>query len=158
MLKNPFKAKEVRIPFYLWGSCIVALMVTTSLFATVKRSDIYDYLVVGVIPFIFMMTIFASYFFIAIFSIFYAFKKVCKPGVSKETQKLVLVRHIISIICFMIAQAYLISSIIYVAIPSWKVKEEGIKIVYTLKILFISQGIYMPILRASEPFFFDVIR
>jgi len=117
MLKNPFKAKEVRTPLYLWGSCIIALMVTASLFVTAKHSDNYDYLITGWIPFIAIMTIFVSYFFIAIFSIFYAFKKVCKPGISKETQKLVLVRHIISIICFMISQTYLISSIIYVAIP-----------------------------------------
>jgi hypothetical protein len=158
MLKNPFKAKEVRTPLYLWGSCIIALMVTTILFVTAKRSDNYDYLITGWIPFIAIMTIFVSYFFIAIFSIFYAFKKVCKPGISKETQKLVLVRHIISIICFMISQTYLISSIIYVAIPPYKRDREGFQIVYVFKILFISQGIYMPILRASEPFFFDVIR
>ncbi|MFO0116326.1 MAG: hypothetical protein ACK521_01435 [bacterium] len=121
MLKNPFKAKEIRMPFYLWGSCIIALMVTTSLFATAKRSDRFGYLIAGWIPFIAMMTIFVSYFLIAIFSILYAFIKVCKPGISKETQKLVLVRHIISILCFMISQTYLIGSMIYVAIPEWDV-------------------------------------
>ena len=82
MLKNPFKAKEIRMPFYLWGSCIIALMVTTSLFATAKRSDRFGYLIAGWIPFIAMMTIFVSYFLIAIFSILYAFIKVCKPGIS----------------------------------------------------------------------------
>lgn len=57
----------------------------------------------------------------------------------------------------MISQLYLVGCLIYILIPSWYVHDEQLKFVYAFKLLFIAQGIYMPLLRASEPFFFGVL-
>ena len=157
MIRNPFKAKEVRVPFYLWGCIIVAFSLTASIFATVHRTDRNIYLETGRIPMYTTITMFASYFLINIMSVLYALKKICKPGISKETQKLVLVRHVVSIFSFMVSQLYIIGCIVYAMIPNWVVTSNVHTAVYTLNLLFISQGIYLPILRLSEPFFFHVI-
>lgn len=57
----------------------------------------------------------------------------------------------------MISQLYLVGCLVYILIPSWYVHDEQFKFVYAFKLLFIAQGIYMPLLRASEPFFFGVL-
>jgi hypothetical protein len=97
MIRNPFKAKEVRVPFYLWGCIIVTFCLLASIFAKVHRTDRNIYLETGRIPMYTTISIVASCFLINIVTMIYALKKICKPGISKETQKLVLARHVVSI-------------------------------------------------------------
>jgi hypothetical protein len=48
------------------------------------------------------LVILTANYLISYASIIYAFRKLCKPGISKESQRLVLLRHVLSIIGFTI--------------------------------------------------------
>lgn len=85
MIKHPFKVKGKRVPFYLWASISIALALTASIFMTVYRNTRLGYLVAGRIPMVCTLSLFACYFFVSIASVLYAVKKVCRPGISKET-------------------------------------------------------------------------
>jgi hypothetical protein len=56
------------------------------------------------------ITVLAIYPIVSIISILYAVKKLCKPGISRETRKVVLLRHVLSIIGFQLSQAYFMMS------------------------------------------------
>jgi len=59
------------------------------------------------------IVIFAIYLLASVVSVLYAFRKLIKQGISAESQKLVLGRHVISIIAFLVAQFYLTAGITY---------------------------------------------
>jgi hypothetical protein len=65
------------------------------------------------------MLVFATYFVVSIASVVYAAKYFCRSSISKETIKLVLLRHVLYIVGFMVANAYLIICLIYLFTPKW---------------------------------------
>lgn len=100
-----------------------------------------------------------AYILSAVISILYALKKLCRAKISLEVQRLVLLRHVLSIILFSIAQSYMLVGIIYMTVPYFQ-KYSTLDVenywIYASKIAFEAQGIYLPILRWSEPYFFEV--
>jgi hypothetical protein len=98
MLKYPFSPKEKRMTIYLYGSLVVGLLPTACIFLTV------DYRQENYLPAVWALYVGLSfpvvYFLVAFASICYAVKKLKRPGISKESQKLVLVRHALAIIGF----------------------------------------------------------
>ena len=106
------------------------------------------------------LAVIASYFLVAIVSVLYALLKLCRPGISKEGQKIVLVRHVLSIFVFIIAQFYVFICFVVKSSPNLETKDYSGNIkpfIAIFKVLFESQGIYVPLIRLSEPFFFSVI-
>jgi len=96
----------------------------------------------------------ASYFIVGFASIIYAFLKLCKPSMSKESQRLVLVRHVLCILGFTIAQMYVFLSFVWMIDPKKDFGPKTKTFVNVCKLFFEAQGIYLPLLRLSEPFFF----
>lgn len=106
------------------------------------------------------LAVIASYFLVAIVSVLYALLKLCRPGISKEGQKIVLVRHVLSIFVFIIAQLYVFICFVYRSSPYLYTRgydDNTSVFIAIFKVLFESQGIYVPLIRLSEPFFFSVI-
>jgi hypothetical protein len=56
----------------------------------------------------FAVTLIVLQLLISIVSVIYAIVKLCRPGISKESRKLVLIRHILSIIFFNISNLYIV--------------------------------------------------
>ena len=80
-----------------------------------------------------------AYLIISIHSVIFAFRKLSKPGISKEVQKRVLKRHIISIIGFIISQLYVFVSLVFLVLPHSALPDKntpGAKVIGFLKILF----------------------
>lgn len=61
-----------------------------------------------------------SYVLSAVISILYAVKKLCRAKISLEVQRLVLVRHVLSIVFFSIAQFYMLAGILYLTLPYYR--------------------------------------
>jgi hypothetical protein len=56
------------------------------------------------------------YILSSIVSVLYALKKLCRAKISAEVQRLVLLRHVLSIIFFSIAQFYMVAGITYITL------------------------------------------
>jgi hypothetical protein len=162
MLKHPFKSKEARIPLYLVSSIAVTVFITTAWLMTVYKSPVTSTIVPAKWVLKCAILIIILQLLVSIYSVIYALWKLCKPGISKESRRLVLIRHILSIVFFNISQAYLIITLI-----TWiflhELQAAGFNVynnkwIGISKILFASQGIYLPILRLVEPFFFKMLK
>jgi hypothetical protein len=106
------------------------------------------------------LAIIVVYVIMAFTSVFYAAKKLCKPGISKESQKLVLIRHVVSILGFLVAQLYIGLIFVYMLVEAESKNTLPYNSMFTktTKLLFLTQGIYLPLLRIAEPFFFAVFK
>ena len=117
MIKYPFIVKEKRVPIYLVSSIIIAIFVTFNWYSSLRFKPFDDgniypvpsYFAAGCCLLIDLLYIFSS-----IASIIYAFVKLCKPGISNETRKLVLLRHVLSIIGFLLSQIYFLMDFLVV--------------------------------------------
>ena len=83
-----------------------------------------------------IIMVLVSYFAIAIASVIYAVMKLCQPAISKESQKLVLVRHVLYILGFIISQLYVFISFVYLIDKNWDYSQAMISFVSVTKILF----------------------
>lgn len=109
MIKFPFVVKEKRVPIYLASSIIVAVFVTVNWFLSLDFQLFDDgnyYPVPSITAALSCLLVDLTYIFGSLVSIVYAFFKLCKPGISNETRKLVLVRHVLSIFGFLLSQIY----------------------------------------------------
>lgn len=158
MIKYPFAKKENRTPLYLWISIVISFVLATACFKSADyRPDQAQILPSKPVMYC-IYSILITYFFVSIYSIFYALKRLCKSSISKETVKLVLLRHVLHIVGFSIANLYLIVCILYMVSPDWYFTDSQEDIMFFVKAVFVTQGIYMPLLRFSEPFFFHVVK
>ena len=158
MIRHPFKPKEMRMPLYVWVSVALTIAYTLAYWQTLSFNAVLN----GFLPSNLVLwsgaLVFATFFIISFASIVYALKKLCRTGISKDSQKLVLVRHILSILGFCLAQTYLILCFFSMITPDWVLDMANRRLIKVLKVMFLTQGIYMPPLRLSEPFFFEVIK
>jgi hypothetical protein len=90
---------------------------------------------------------------IAFASIIYGLIKLNKPGISRESRKLVLVRHILTIVGFIFAEAYPVYFLL-TYLMDW---PQG-SFVFITAIFFATEGIYMTLFRIAEPYFVSVIK
>lgn len=155
MLKTPFAIKEKRTKNYVLISFAIAIVPTVLWMKTYEKNEGYPSQYV-----LYMASaIFFIYILSALFSTFYAIKKLCHPKISKESQRFVLVRHMISLFGFMLSQLYIITIIDIWRKIYFKNEYNGSKIwKVTTRWLFITQGIYLPILRMIEPLFFATFK
>jgi hypothetical protein len=158
MIKYPFTVKEKRVPLYLACSVLIVIPLTIFWFLSLQLEPLANgspddlYPVPSSAAKFLCLSVIVAYPAVSIVSILYAIKKLCKPGISNETRKLVLVRHVLSIVGFQISQAYFMMSF-------FVVQGIDVRTIYTATsvVIFSAQGIYMPLLRLSEPFFFGVV-
>lgn len=157
MIKYPFKNKDQRVPVYLVVSFCVSATVTISSVVSANYLPKYDYFLPDLTNMLISIIILAANYIISYASIIYAFKKLCKPGISKESQRLVLLRHVLSIIGFTLTQIYPMLGYVYMASPTWYFSDKQDRLATVFKVLWQTQGIYLSLIRTSEPFFFEVV-
>ena len=153
IIRNPFAAKEKRVPLFLWSSICISVTIAAS--ATYTSTFNYDdkRFVSNIWACILIYILIAGYLVVSIYSVIYACRKLNKPGISKEIYKLVLKRHIILIVVFFFSQLYCFISLFYLVIS--RQMGNGMQgLTKFFKVLFESQGIYVPLIRLGEPFFF----
>ena len=150
MVKYPFDQSESRTKWYLIISVMISLFCTT--FINVNSSYLTD----SKIGVWFMITVTVTYLAIFVYSIVFTCKSLSGPGMSKEARSLVLKRHIITNVAYLICNLYFILNSYMLAKDMensmlmssydwyWKV----------LKFLFFAQSVIIPLLRLSEPFFY----
>jgi hypothetical protein len=102
MIKFPFKNKDHRVPVYLAVSFVISASITISSAFSASYKPKYNYFMPSEANMIICLVILTANYLISYASIIYAFRKLCKPGISKESQRLVLLRHVLSIIGFTI--------------------------------------------------------
>lgn len=111
MIKHPFQVKEKRVSIYLAVSMAVTFFLIQAWYFTLEYEPNAEF---GLWPLpnifvqIFALLIMVNYILISTASIIYALLKLCKPGISNESRRLVLLRHVLSIVGFVIAQFYLL--------------------------------------------------
>ena len=156
MVRYPFDRKEPRVIKYILASVCLALPPAILL---TFRPLILKWMRVGAAITIAYICI---YFILFLTSVIYTWSKLRGPSFSKEVRYLVLKRHIITSCVYLLSNFYIFISMIMILVwdldqiyhshettDSWYIK--------VFKIMFASQGFLIPILRLSEPFFFQVI-
>ena len=154
LVRYPFAQKDGRNKIYVTVSILVSLLYTCGLgFSSSPDDTTYEMAVwLGII----MLCI---YFCIFLFSIVYTCKKLSGAGMSKEVRNLVLKRHILTTLLYLVSNSYLFATFFILEIPSWKNTEISLDTWWTrtLKILFICQGFFIPLARLSEPYFYEIL-
>ena len=161
MLRHPLTPNESRPKFYY------AISLTLSTVLILLRTDQYnDWCTLGLR--IIVWGVFDSIILMVPVSIGYAYLKLSKPGLSRQVRSLILSRHLFTMLFFVIANAYLLMSWTVCLLPRWhnlqtnevKIDDQPTMIrwlVYTGEFFFKSQGIFLSLLRFSEPLFFKIL-
>ena len=79
---------------------------------------------------------------------------------SKEVRNLVLKRHILTTMLYLVSNSYLFATFFMLMLPSWNSGvERDLDTWWTraLKILFVCQGFFIPLARLSEPYFYEIV-
>ena len=113
MIRHPFKLKEKRVRWYVFVSLAMTVPTCIAYQKSLDFNKKKSYCVPNEGVFTFMACLMGAYLLASFASIIYATKKMCKPWVSKESQRIVLGRHILSLFGSMLAYAYLNFSYIY---------------------------------------------
>lgn len=79
---------------------------------------------------------------------------------SKQVRSLVLKRHVATMLVYMICNLYAFANFLAISTIAWqnqlKIQEDN-WLFRTLKILFAAQGWFIPLMRLSEPFFYQIL-
>lgn len=98
---------------------------------------------------------------ISVFSIVYGLIKLCRPNISQKIRMQVMLRHVAAMTFFTVCELYLeIGTFIIFQPKYWgktKPSLDDKEWVYVLKIFFAMQGVYLPISRLAEPFFYQIL-
>jgi hypothetical protein len=100
-----------------------------------------------------MLATVAVYPIVAVGSITYGLTKLCTPSISNESRRIVMTRHVLTIIGFIVATAFPFIFMISLLLDL----KQG-KVMFYSSFFFASSGIYMPLLRTAEPYFFSVVK
>ena len=95
---------------------------------------------------------------LSITSIVYGALKLCRAGISQEVRQIVMARHVMSIVFFLIAQMYLQVSCFYVlSNNNAEIPEIDNFTIDFLKIIYGCSGLILPLTRLAEPFFYRLV-
>ena len=156
MVRYPFQKKESRMTKYMIYSVLVSALQVT--FTMYSESQVWIWRV-GIVMGFSMLVGYIVTFFI---SVVYTCQKLSGPGFSKEVRRLILKRHILTSLFYLISNAYVFLSITYMTFADQAKLYNFVAItdnalLNTLKILFAAQGFMIPILRLSEPYFYQIL-
>lgn len=153
MIKYPFRPKSVK--FYVLFSFASSFVVAVLNEIAFYNNYLWRYRILS----IWLLLTALIYVVTATASIIYAIKQLLRPGISQEIRTVVFRRHVLSIICFIIAYAYFFMS---VAIDWFKIGNQQFNLHFrylkVLKVIFILQGVYLPLIRFIEPAFYKVLK
>ena len=97
------------------------------------------------------------YLILTLFSIVYACVKLNQPGISREVRKLVLIRHVVTMVTFVLVNSYVIFGCMICLLPKYRTintPEMNSATISGMKIIYQGQGLVLPITRITEPFFY----
>ena len=78
---------------------------------------------------------------------------------SRQVRSLVLKRHVATMLVYLICNLYAFTSFLLPIVPSWKITGDIYSgwLLSTMKILFAAQGWFIPLMRLSEPYFYQIL-
>jgi hypothetical protein len=102
MIKYPFENKETRMNYYIFGSITVAFFfgIMNVMYLNTEESKKW--------PYIMYIAWFSLFLFLAAYSTIYAACKLMRPGISGQVRTLILKRHLLCILLFMVANIYIL--------------------------------------------------
>lgn len=154
MIRSPFAPKEKRVIWYYIGTVLVSAVISWIDSVDVDANSWR--LEIDLVTLAFYSNCLILAYFV---SVVYACRKLRGPGISKAVREQVMKRHILTIGFFIFANLYEIIGIyasFYADFRNQQVKYDQ-WYYRTLKILFAFQGYFNPILRVSEPCFYQII-
>ena len=107
------------------------------------------------------MTYNTIFLVLALWSTLYAFWFLYQPGISQQVRSLILGRHVTYIVFFFVVNLYWFAESYYWIIndlDQFDPAKENVWWQNMLKVLYYCQGIIMPLLRLSEPLFFQIVK
>lgn len=157
-IRRPFSPKEPRIRAYICVSFIAAVFQGVTLtfghqYGTVNLTVKFG----GV----FAMISITCCWVISAISIVYGLVKLCKPNISQKVRQQVIIRHVVTIVFFVISQAYIQIGFFIIFSPTyWDKPYPDLTSEHwasALKIIFAAQGIFLPLTRIAEPYFYQTV-
>ena len=115
MLKKPFQMKDRLIPIYTAVSVLMAMVLTGLLLPRVQAIDAWEQYLAAAVAW----TLFIFYFGIVIVSTIFACYKLNGPGISSEVRRLVLVRHIMTMLTYLVVNIYSSVGFCIATLPRW---------------------------------------
>lgn len=100
-MSRPFANKEARMPIYIGASVLIGILqciFVPKAFRDMALLDFTKYNTLLIVLFCWIM---------AIASIIYGLCKLCKPSIAPRVRRLIIVRHITTIVFFFITQLYI---------------------------------------------------
>lgn len=78
---------------------------------------------------------------------------------SKQVRSLVLKRHVATMLIYIICNLYIFMTYFAILVPAWNANIMNYDSWFfnMAKILFASQGWFIPLMRLSEPFFYQIL-
>lgn len=78
---------------------------------------------------------------------------------SKQVRRLVLNRHMATMLVYLLCNIYAFVSFLLIVVDKWNTSGGITNAWYVLvgKVLFASQGWLIPLMRLSEPFFYQIL-
>jgi len=155
MVRYPFEDKESRVKKYVLISVLLAITPTYLLTFHPNNTKLPR---IGAGIVVIYVVNFVCFFAI---SVCYTFNKLRGPGFSKEVRYLALKRHIITASFYLIANIYIFANFYTLMVTNVKDLEDFAYIdtwwSRSLKIIFACQGFAIPLLRLSEPYFYQIV-
>lgn len=114
MIKYPFVNKESRMKYYISGAFSIAF------FFGIMNVFYLNHGVTKKWPYVLYIVWFSFFLLLAGYSTIYAACKLMRPGISAQVRSLILKRHILCIMLFMIANSYIfLIAITYTSNPHY---------------------------------------
>jgi len=157
MLRSPLHDKSARVRKY------VAISVFISIICAFGNMAAYE---PGMNSLFFALefnVMITTFFFVALYSVYYGSKKLSEPGINQEVKTLVMKRHTTLIIFTFILNTDIWLETLLMMVRIYRTDEEESYsydgfLTSTVKLIFYMQGIVMPLLRLNEPAFYQIIQ
>ena len=116
MLKRPFLNKDSLINIYVCYSILAALVMTTIALRVWNRINInFKYVQCGLIT-----SVIIFYLGIIVYSTVFACMKLSEPGISSEVRRLVLLRHVMTMLTWVLVNLYPMVGFSVATMPRWQ--------------------------------------
>ena len=143
MLAKPFKMKENLVLIYTSVSILVSLIMTILMDPKLQQSyPLIQYIASGLL---WLMLVF--YISVVISSMIYAWIKLSQPGISSEIRRLVLVRHVMTILTYIFVNIYPLIGATIALTPIWdgNIPQFDGNFWKIMKVIAQAQGLILPL-------------
>ena len=112
-VRYPFKKKEGRNKIYVAISVVCSCLYTCGIAFSKDGSYYWSSIYFGI-------AILCLFFLVFLVSIIYTCKMLSGQGMSKEVRNLVLKRHILTTVLYLVSNVYLFATFFILGLPAWK--------------------------------------